>query len=145
MVCTWLFNRFCSDNFSLYFTNDIHGFLPFQVMFLTKSILHASIPWNILGYLLIATIWGFLEGINYVIIAKKVNIRFPCKSKWLNYGALLCAIICILIHGMFRFDVQGIIEILVTFILVYGMIIVEEKANNAWGCIAIFFVIWNAL
>lgn len=128
----------------LYFTNDIHGFLPFQGMFLTKPILHASMPWNILGYILIAIIWGFLEGINYVIIAEKVNIRFPCKGKWLNCGALVCAIICILIHGMFRFDLKGIIEILATFILMYGMILVKEKTNNAWGCIAIFFVIWNA-
>lgn len=128
----------------LYFTNDIHGFLPFRGMFLTKSILHASLPWNILGYILIAIIWGFLEGINYVIISEKVNIRFPCKGKWLNYGALVCAIICIVIHGMFRFDFKGIMEILATFILTYGMIIVKEKTNNAWGCIAIYFVIWNA-
>lgn len=128
----------------LYFTNHIHGFMPFQGMFLTKPILHTSIPWNILGYILIAVIWGFLEGINYVIIADKVNIRFPCKKEWLNWGALVCSIICIVIHGMFRFDIKGIIEILATFILMYGMIIVKEKTHNAWGCIAIFFVIWNA-
>ena len=33
----------------LYFTGDIHGFLPFQGMFLTEDILYAAFPCNIIG------------------------------------------------------------------------------------------------
>ena len=43
----------------LWFTDDIHGFLPFQGMFLTRDILNAPFPLNALGYLIIAMVWGF--------------------------------------------------------------------------------------
>ncbi|MCX4340662.1 MAG: hypothetical protein OSJ72_13580 [Lachnospiraceae bacterium] len=37
----------------LFAVNEIHGFLPFQGMFLTKEILGASLPFNVIGYLII--------------------------------------------------------------------------------------------
>ena len=128
----------------LWFTNDINGFLPFQGMFLTREILESAFPFNVLGYLVIALIWGFGEGLFYVVLADKVNsIRKPVKI-W-NLGAFICAIIAIAIHGMIGFNAETLFEALATFILMYGSLVVREKSDNAWGNILIFFVIWNAL
>lgn len=38
-----------------------------------------------------------------------------------------------------------LIETVVTIFLIYGMLIVRKETGNAWGCILIFFVYWNAL
>ena len=128
----------------LWLTNDIHGFLPFQGMFLTKEILHSPFPINIMGYLIIALVWGLGEGMFYVVLSKKINTLKQPKKFW-NLGAFICALIAIAIHGMIGFDIKTIVEAIATFILMYGSIIVYDKTNNAWGNILIFFVIWNAL
>lgn len=128
----------------LWLTNDIHGFLPFQGMFLTKEILHSPFPINIMGYLIIALVWGLGEGMFYVVLSKKINTLKQPKKFW-NLGAFICALIAIAIHGMIGFDIKIIFEAIATFILMYGSIIVYDKTNNAWGNILIFFVIWNAL
>lgn len=128
----------------LWITNDINGFLPFQGMFLTVEILKSAFPINVLGYLVISLIWGFGEGMFYVVLSDKINsIRTPTKL-W-NLGAFICAIIAIAIHGMIGFDAETLFEALATFILMYGSLIVREKSDNAWGNILIFFIIWNAL
>ena len=128
----------------LWLTNDIHGFLPFQGMFLTKEILHSPFPINIMGYLIIALVWGLGEGMFYVVLSKKINTLKQPKKFW-NLGAFICALIAIAIHGMIGFDIKTIVEAIATFILMYGSIIVYDKTKNAWGNILIFFVIWNAL
>jgi len=128
----------------LYFNNELHGFLPFQGMFLTKAILDLSIPYNIILYLVVALVWGLGEGLFYVVLSKKINILKPPKGLF-NLGAFVCAIISILIHGMIGFDLATLLEALSTFILMYGSILVLEKTNNSVGNILIFFVIWNAL
>lgn len=128
----------------LWFTNDIHVFLPFQGMFLTKDILNASFPMNVFGYLLVAMVWGFGEGLFYVILSDKINRIKEPKGLW-NPAALICAVISILIHGMIGFDVKTMAEAVTTFILMYGSILVYARTKNAWGNILIFFVIWNAL
>ena len=128
----------------LWITNDINGFLPFQGMFLTREILESAFPLNVLGYLVIALIWGFGEGLFYVVLADKINsIKKPIKT-W-NLGAFICAVIAIAIHGMIGFNAETLFEALATFILMYGSLVVREKSDNAWGNILIFFVIWNAL
>ena len=128
----------------LWRTNDIHGFLPFQGMFLTKEVMNISFPMNVLGYVIIATVWGFGEGLFYVVLADKINVIKKPKGIW-NLGALVCALISILIHGMIGVDIKTIIEGTVTFILMYGSLLIHEKTENAWGNILIFFVVWNAL
>ena len=128
----------------LWLTNDIHGFLPFQGMFLTKEILHSPFPINVIGYLIIALVWGLGEGMFYVVLSKKINTLKQPKKFW-NLGAFICALIAIAIHGMIGFDMKTIVEAIATFILMYGSTIVYDKTKNAWGNILIFFVIWNAL
>ncbi len=128
----------------LWWTNDIQGFLPFQGMFLTKEVMNISFPMNVLGYVIIATVWGFGEGLFYVVLADKINVIKKPKGIW-NEGAFVCELISILIHGMIGVDIKTIIEGTVTFILMYGSLLIHEKTENAWGNILIFFVVWNAL
>lgn len=128
----------------LYSTNDLHGFLPFQGMFLTLPMLAGGFPWNILGYVIIALVWGFGEGFFYVLLADKINQLRKPKRYW-NFGAFLCAGIALLMHGMIGFDLLTILEGIATFILMYGSLCIREKTGNAWGNILVFFVIWNAL
>lgn len=119
-------------------SDDIHGFLPFQGMFLTDDILKCAFPLNILGYLVIALVWGLGEGLFYVVLSDKINTLKKPTKLW-NPGAFFCAMIAIAIHGMIGYDM------IPTFILMYGSLVIREKTENAWGNILIFFVIWNAL
>ena len=128
----------------LWITNDIQGFLPFQGMFLTKDILDASFPFNVLGYLTIALVWGASEGMFYVVLSDKINAIKEPRKLW-NPGAFICAVIAIVIHGMLGLDLKSLAEAITTFILMYGSLMIREKTGNAWGNILIFFVIWNAL
>ena len=125
--------------------NEINSYLPLKGCFFTSLFLNSNYPTNILGYILIAFVWGIVEGFNYVVISKKINERYISKNKWLNYGAIVCGIVCVLIHGMVGFDLYTIFEALTTFIIIYGMLIVKEKTNNAWVCIFIFLFFWNAI
>ena len=129
----------------LLFNNEIVSYLPLKNGALTKTFLNSNFPTSILGYTLTALVWGFAEGFNYVVISKKINERFISKNKWLNYGALVCGIVCILIHGMIGLDLYTIFEALSTFIIIYGMLVIKDVTNNAWGCIFIFLLFWNAI
>ena len=125
--------------------NEIDSYLPLKGCFMTKYFLQSGFPNNIFGYSIIAIVWGFFEGFNYVLISKKINDRYPSKHKFLNCGAIVCGIICLMIHGMIGFDLYTIFEALTTFIIIYGMLMVKEYTNNAWGCILIFLLFWNAI
>ena len=133
--------------------NEIESYFPLKGCFFTEMFLNAQCPTNLLGYLLIVLVWGFFEGFNYVVISRKINDRYISKNKWLNYGAIVCGLICILIHGMLGilihgmigFDLYTIFDAITTFIIIYGMLIIKEHTNNAWGCILIFLLFWNAI
>jgi hypothetical protein len=125
-------------------TGKITGYLPFQSVWMTKEVLASVFPVNIIGMLLISTAWGFFEGFNYIVISKKINTRFPPESKWLNWGAISCGILCILIHGFIGITPEGIFEAISVFIIIYGMLMVKQFTGNAWGSIFIFIFLWNA-
>ena len=125
-------------------THQIHSYLPLQSIQLTKEVMSQSFPSNILAYLFICLIWGFWEGFNYVVIAEKIRIRFPSPYIWLDSGAITCAIFCLLIHGIIGFDVYTLFESLTVFILIYGMLAIQKHNKNAWGCVMLFLLIWNA-
>lgn len=128
----------------LWYFKELHPFLPFRGMFLTKDILHAGFPMNVLGYLIIGLIWGFGEGLYYIVLSKKINILAAPRKLW-NPGAFICAVFAVLIHGMVGVDLKTVLEAAATFILMYGSVCLKDKIDNAWGNIVIFFVIWNAL
>ena len=124
-------------------SGQFNGYQPFNIL-ITGDVIASGIPISILGMALIVVVWGFFEGFNYAVICEKINRRYPSNNEWLDYGAITCAIICILFH-QFSISFWGIIEIITTFIAIYGMLIVKKKTENAWGCVFAFCFIWNAL
>lgn len=126
-------------------SGQARSYLPFQSILITKEVIASPAPTNLLGYLFISLIWGFWEGFNYVVIAKKINLRYPQKGNgfW-NLGALICALICLLVHGMIGLNPSSLLQESTVFILIYGMLQIHRRTGNAWGCILIFFLLWNA-
>ena len=127
-----------------YTLGQSNSYLPFQTVLTTKEVLASDFPINVIGMLITATAWGFFEGFNYIVISEKINRRYPTNSKWLNWGAIFCAIMCILIHGVIGVTFEGIIEMITILIIIYGMLMVKEFTGNAWGCVFIFIFLWNA-
>lgn len=123
----------------------VHAWCPFWDVNTTPEVLSSSFPYNVLAFLITAACWGFFEGFNYVVIRDKISEMCPSKYRFLDWGALICAVMCILIHGAVGVTPDAIIEMLVTIFLIYGMLIVRKETGNAWGCVLIFFVYWNAL
>ena len=80
-----------------------------------------------------------------MVIRDKISMLSPSKYRFFDWGALVCAVMCILIHGAVRVTPDVVLEMAATFILIYGMLIVRKETGNAWGCILIFFVYWNAI
>jgi len=64
-----------------------------------RDVLLSAFPINIIGILVTTLAWRFFEGFNYVVISDKINRRYPSRKRWLNWGAFVCAVLCILIHG----------------------------------------------
>lgn len=125
-------------------TGQITSYLPFQSVWTTQEVLSSGFPSNIIAVIITALAWGFFEGFNYVVISDKINRRYLSKNRWLNWGAIVCAVLCILIHGAIGVTAEGIIEMLTIVIIVYGMLMVKKATQNAWGCIFIFVFLWNA-
>lgn len=120
--------------------------MPFHTVFFTKVLLEAGFPTSIiLGISIIALVWGFFEGFNYVVISDKINQRYPSKNIWLNWGAISSGIFCLLIDGMVVVTPSAIAEALAIFIIIYGMLVVKKYTGNAWGCVLIFMLFWNAI
>jgi hypothetical protein len=139
----------CSLCFVPYFvfillTQRITSYLPFQSVWTTQDALSGGFPANVIGMLITAGAWGFFEGFNYVVISEKINRRYPSTNKWLNWGALSCAVLCLLIHGAIGVTAEGIVEMVTIFIIIYGMLMVKEFTGNAWGCVFVFIFLWNA-
>lgn len=127
----------------VFISGQYEGYQPFGIL-IADDVLKSGFPTNILGMSLIALVWGFFEGFNYSVISDKLNSRYPSKNQWLDIGAITCAVVCILFHP-FNTSFWGIIEVVTTFIAIYGMLIVKKKTKNAWGCVFVFCFIWNAL
>ena len=127
----------------IFLSGQFEGYEPLSIM-VTPDLHKAGIVATIIGTLVIAVVWGFFEGFNYVGICEKINRRFPVKTKFFDWGALVVSIMGILFHPM-SFSIQGIIEIVTTFIAIYGMLQVRKVYKNAWGCVFAFLFIWNAL
>jgi hypothetical protein len=125
-------------------TGQLKSYLPFQTVWMTKEVLASGFPVNVLGMGLITAAWGFFEGFNYVVICNKLNAIFPSSKKWLNWGAILCGVMCLLIHGMIGVTPSAILEAVSVFIIIYGMLVAKELTGSAWGCVFIFIFLWNA-
>ena len=127
----------------IFLSGQFEGYQPFSIL-ITEDVLAAGLPVSIFGMALIIAVWGFFEGFNYAVVCEKIDRRYPSKRKWLDYGALTCAVICILLHPIIT-SFWGIVEIITTFIAIYGMLMVRKQTGNAWGCVFAFCFIWNAI
>ncbi len=123
---------------------QIDSYLPFQNVWMTSELRSGNFAIGAAGYLIIAVAWGFFEGFNYAVICEKINILLPVKNKWLNWGAIICGVMCILIHGMIGVTPENIIEMLTVFFAIYGMLVTKTVTGNAWGCIFVFVFLRNA-
>ena len=110
----------------------------------TNEIIASGFPVNVIGILITLLMWGFFEGFNYVVISDKINECYPSKNVWVNWGAISCGVLCILVHGVIGVTVNDILEMLSIFIIIYGMLLVKTITKNAWGCVFIFIIFWNA-
>lgn len=128
----------------LFVSGRADGYLPFQSVWVTKEVLASGFPINAIGMALIALSWGFFEGFNYVFIADVVNKMSPPKNMWVNWGAISCAIMCVLVHGAIGVTAAGIADMLTTMVWIYGMLIVRERTGNGWGPVFTFVFLWNA-
>ena len=126
-----------------FLSGQFTGYQPFSIQ-ITDDVIASGTPFSIIGMALIIIVWGFFEGFNYAVICEKINRRYPSKNQWLDYGAITCALICIVFHP-FSTSFWGIVEVITTFIAIYGMLIVKKKTGNAWGCVFAFCFIWNAI
>ena len=126
-----------------FMSGQFTGYQPFSIQ-ITDDVIASGTPFSIIGMALIIIVWGFFEGFNYAVICEKINRRYPSKNQWLDYGAITCALICIVFHP-FSTSFWGIVEVITTFIAIYGMLIVKKKTGNAWGCVFAFCFIWNAI
>ena len=127
----------------IFVSGQFEGYEPLSIM-VTPDLHKAGIIATIIGTLIIAVFWGFFEGFNYAVICNIIDRRYPVDSKFFSWGALVCTLMGILFHPM-SFDLLGIIELITTFIGLYGMLIVYKRTNNAWGCVFAFLFIWNAI
>lgn len=127
----------------IFLSGQFSGYQPFSIL-ITDDVIASGFPFSIIGMALIIVVWGFFEGFNYVVVCEKIDRRYPSKTKWFDYGAIICAVICILLHP-FSTSFWGIVEIITTFIAIYGMLIVRKQTGNAWGCVFAFCFIWNAI
>lgn len=128
-----------------FFAGNVHPWLPFSDVQTTVEALASGFPENVLAMLLTAVFWGFFEGFNYVVIQDKISKRYPSDKKLWDWGAFICAVVCILIHGAVGVTPGAVAEMLCTLFLIYGMLIVRKVTGNAWGCVLIFVLYWNAL
>ena len=123
-------------------SGQFEGYKPLSVM-VTNDLHKAGIISTIIGTLIIGLVWGFFEGFNYAVIAEIISRRYPTENKFFDWGVLVAAAMGILFHPI-HFDTLGLIDLIVTFIALYGMLIVRKHTGNSWGCVFAFIFIWNA-
>lgn len=126
----------------IFATSQFKGYRPLGIR-ISDVVLVSSFPVKIVGMLIIAIVWGFFEGFNFAVISDKINARYPSKIKWLDIGAAVCAVVCILFHP-FSLTLLGVIEMISVFIAIYGMLTVKRITGNSWGCVFAFLFVWNA-
>lgn len=126
-------------------SGNVHAWCPFWDVNTTPELLKSGFPYNVLGMLITAVCWGFFEGFNYVVIRDKLSELYPSRYKFWDWGAFVCAIMCIFVHGAIGVTPDAVVEMLVTIFLIYGMLLVRKLTGNAWGCVLIFLIYWNAI
>jgi hypothetical protein len=123
--------------------NGAITYFPMQGPNPTEATLAAGFPTNVIGYLIIMISWGFFEGFSYVVMSDRINKLLPSKNLFLDAGAIICGVFCVLIHLTVGqpFGLGHITD----FIIIYGMIVAYRRTGNAWGCVFVYMFYWNAI
>lgn len=125
--------------------SGIHSYLPFQGVSFTKPLLASGFPVNVLGLILVALAWGFFEGFTYVVLSDRINRLIPSRHLFLNWGAVLCGIGCLLLHAALGLPPKSVLSGLCDFLVIYGMLVAKDVTGNAWGCVLVYVFYWNAI
>lgn len=139
----WTIISFLPYIYYIFMSGQFDGYRPFRIT-ITNEVIASDPLFSILGMAIVVLVWGFFEGFNYIVIYDKINKRYPTTNEWLDYGAIVCAIVCILFHP-FSISFLSIVEMITIFIAIYGMLMAYKKTGNSWGAIFAFCFIWNAL
>jgi len=128
----------------LIFTKGFHGYAPMSGAIIYDSVMSRPTLQRVICMAIIFLIWGFCEGFTYVYASQKINEILPIKNKFINFGAIICGVLCIMMHGGISLNPVSMSDALTMFIFVYGILIVKDNFDNAWGCIFSFLFLWNA-
>lgn len=127
------------------FIGSFDGWCPMWQVNTTPEVLTSGFPENVIAFMITVVCWGFFEAFNYVVIQDKISELCPSKLRFWDMGACICAVMCILVHGMVGVTPDSLIQMVTTLIIIYGMLIVKKETGNAWGCVAVFVLYWNAV
>ncbi len=108
----------------IWFSSHSLKFQLFREFSLTHNILKCTFPLNIMGFFIIALVWGLGESLFYVVLADKINALKKPTSLW-NPGAFFCTLIAIVIHRKIDYDMIFIFAAVLSFI--------QDCGPSFWG------------
>lgn len=117
---------------------------PFRPQTLCNDIMTTQpIPIMIAGALIMLLSCGFFEAYNYAYVSRKINLVFPVKNLFLKPGPIITGILGYIAHA--TVGINGWIESIPLMFLIYGLMLIYEKTDNAWGAVLAFSVIWTII
>ena len=120
-------------------------YIPFQYVIKPQYLGDlGSLKWIIVYFLTMIFI-EFFEVFTYIVINDKINKIFKTKNLFLDPGAILCAVFVDLIYILASGIPFGWVDIITTFVLVYGMLIIKKFIKNSVGAIVWFTLCWNTI
>lgn len=125
-------------------TRGFHGYVPMSGAIVFDSVMLQSLFEKIICVIILFAIWGFCEGFSILYIGQKINSIWKPKTKFLNIGAIVSAIIFVFMHGGVSLDPVVLFDAITMFVFIYGILVIKDITGNAWGCIFSFFFLWNA-
>ena len=129
----------------IFLSGQFSGYQPFSIL-ITDDVIASGIPLFSHRHGFDCCLCGdFLRDLTMLVVCEKIDRRYPSKKKWLDYGAITCAVICILFHP-FSTSFWGIVEIITTFICnIWDADGKKANWQRQWGCVFAFCFIWNAI
>lgn len=114
--------------------------IPMRNHVAMKLSLTFMFPFNILGIILTLMIWGPLEGIYFITVAKKLEdvIGVTIKNPYLSPGIIVFALWNPLLHIIvrlveLRFTVTSVLDLFLTFAQTYALVTIYKVTKNSSG------------
>lgn len=117
---------------------------PFRPQTLCNDIISTQpVLTMFIGSLIMLISCGFFEAYSYAYVSKKINLLFPVKNLFLRPGPIVTSVLGYFAHA--TVGINGLIESLPLMFLIYGLMLIYEKTDNAWGAVLAFTVIWTII